>query len=601
MGNTLGNQTGIQTNTGTRPAHTRERCTPRGAAPQCGPCSRTTPTGGSAQAPRRTGVRRSQGPRLPSLARGEAGIVIEARLRALLMLALILLAPAADLAAAVRETALAGAWYPADPAGLATRVDGLLSAAQAQPPAGTIRALMVPHAGYDYSGATAGAGYALVKGQSFDRVLILAPSHHTGFRGLSVDAVDAYRTPLGEVPLDQEAVETLRASPLVRADGDARGREHAIEIQLPLLQRALAPGWRLVPVLVGDLTGDDARAAAELLRPLADVKTLVVVSSDFTHYGPRFDYQPFPLDGQTPERLSALDGGALEAILAKDAAGFLAYQAQTGITICGYRPIAIALRMLGPGAAVQRLAYTTSGALTGDYANSVSYAALAVTDAAPLAASAPTPAPTSAPAAVETPAQPPALSESDLKSLHQLAILALDTAVLGPSPARNEAARRLVAALPAHLRAPAGAFVTLKHHGELRGCIGTIEPREPLYRAIIANGDNAARRDPRFDPVAPAELKDLEVEVSVLTPPRPVASWKDFQVGEQGIILSKDGRRAVFLPEVAPEQGWTREETLTHLAQKAGLPPDAWRDGADFAVFTTTKYTAPYPPTGPGR
>ena len=153
----------------------------------------------------------------------------------------------------------------------------------------------------------------------------------------------------------------------------------------------------------------------------------------------------------------------------------------------------------------------------------------------------------------------------------------------------------MVEGLPGHLRAPSGAFVTLKRGGDLRGCIGTIEPREPLYQAVLDNGDNAARRDPRFSPVTPPELQDLVIEVSVLSPPRPIDSWEEFKVGEQGIILSKSGRRAVFLPEVATEQGWTREETLSYLARKAGLPADAWRSGASFSVFTTTIYEAPYP------
>jgi AmmeMemoRadiSam system protein B/AmmeMemoRadiSam system protein A len=512
--------------------------------------------------------------------------LINAMGRLLPALGLACAAVTAHAGVSLRESALAGAWYPADPAALKAQVDGFLAAARGGAAAGTLRALIVPHAGYAYSGPTAGEGYALVKGRTYRRVLILAPSHYSGFRGLSVDAVDAYRTPLGDVPLDLEAIKTLRASPLVRADADARAREHSIEIQLPLLQRALAPGWRLVPVLVGQLGGADDRAAADLLRPLADDGTLVVVSSDFTHYGPRFDYQPFRLDARTPERLKELDEGAIARILDKDAAGFLAYQGQTGITVCGYRPIDILLRLLGPGARVARVAYTTSGALTGDYENSVSYAALSVTDPAPLSAASATPGATPA---------PDALSESDLKTLHHLAILSLDNAVLAPSTARDAAIREAVTALPEHLKAPAGAFVTLKTHGELRGCIGTIEPREPLYRAIMDNSDNAARRDPRFNPVTPSELKGLEVEVSVLTPPRPIGSWEEFRVGEQGIILSKGGRRALFLPEVATEQGWTREETLSYLARKAGLATDAWRDGAQFAVFTTTKYTAPYP------
>ena len=170
----------------------------------------------------------------------------------------------------------------------------------------------------------------------------------------------------------------------------------------------------------------------------------------------------------------------------------------------------------------------------------------------------------------------------------------MEDAVFGPADARDNAEREAVDALPARLKEPAGAFVTLKRHGELRGCIGYIEPREPLYLAVLANGDNAARRDPRFNPVEPAELDGLEIEVSVLTPPRPIESWQAFKVGEQGIVLSKAGRRAVFLPEVATEQGWTREETLSQLSLKAGLPANAWQEGASFEVFESTKYSAPY-------
>lgn len=488
----------------------------------------------------------------------------------------------------VRESALAGGWYPADPDRLQTQVDGFMAAAKAPAPKGPIRALIAPHAGYAYSGPTAGAVFSLVKGRAYKRVLVVAPSHHSPLRGLSIAQVDAYRTPLGDVPLDLEAVAALRLSPLVVEEPEAHGREHSIEIELPLLQRALTPGWRLVPVLVGRLEGADYQVAADLLRPLTDADTLVVVSSDFTHYGQRFGYQPFALNGETAARIQALDDGAIDRILANDSAGFLAYRQVTGITICGYRPIAILLRMLGPGAEVQRLAYATSGALGGDYANSVSYAALVVTDPQPLAADASGPMPRG-----RTPATD-GLSQDDLRLLHRLAILAVEEAVLGPSLSRTETVRLTLDGLPTGLKAPAGAFVTLKRHGDLRGCIGSIEPREPLYRAVLENGDNAARHDPRFRPVQASELKDLDVEVSVLTPPRPIAGWEEFRVGEQGIILSKGGRRAVFLPEVAVEQGWTREETLTHLARKAGLPADAWRDGASLAVFTSTKFGAPY-------
>lgn len=484
--------------------------------------------------------------------------------------------------ARVRPSVLAGTWYPGDRDQLALLVDHLLDLAagpgesDAPPP----RAVIVPHAGYAYSGPTAAKAIARLRGQRFTRVIILAPTHYSPFSGLSIADVDAFSTPLGEVPLDRAAIEQLRRSPLVGSVAEAERQEHSIEIELPLLQRALAPGWSLVPVLVGRLDEQDYQTAAELLRPLADARTLVLVSSDFTHYGSRFGYQPFPLDDQTPARLRELDGQASARIQARDQAGLLALERRTGITVCGIRPIAILLGMLPPEARVERLDYQTSGALTGDYRNSVSYAAFAISAEQPLAATA------------DDQGMGPTAAELEL--LHRLALLGIDQAVLGKGPATESRLQRLVASLPARLKEPGGAFVTLKRGGELRGCIGYILPREPLYLAVLENGDNAARRDPRFSPVTRDELAGLSVEVSVLTPPRPIAGYQAFEVGRQGVILSKSGRSAVFLPEVATEQGWDRAETLTHLALKAGLPSDAWRSGAEFQVFESSHYTAPY-------
>ena len=515
----------------------------------------------------------------------------------------------------VRPSALAGGWYPADPETLAAFVDDLLhqaAAARGVPIPDDLRALILPHAGYPYSGATAAAGVALLQGRHFERVLVLAPSHRAGFKGLSIADVDAYETPLGQVPLDQEAITRLRASPLVQAHPWAHEQEHAIEIELPLLQRALAPGWRLLPVLVGALDGDDYDKAADLLRPLADANTLVVVSSDFTHYGERFGYRPFSLDDATAEHIHELDDGALDRIMGKDRDGLLAYHQRTGITICGLRPVAVLLGMLPPDARLERIAYTTSGALTGDFANSVSYAVVAVSSLRPLADTAsPGGKPSAATAEGERAAGPapeaPApssdddLTEADLNLLHRLAVLALQQAVLGRDPQREAVAQALLAELPQRLKRNAGVFVTLKRDGALRGCIGYIEPRKPLYQAVLENGVNAAVNDYRFSPVSAAELDGLEVEVSVLTPPRPIPSPDAFVVGEQGIVLNKAGRRAVFLPEVAVEQGWDRTETLNQLARKAGLAEDAWREGTDLEVFDSIKLSGPYLKRGGGK
>ena len=497
-----------------------------------------------------------------------------------LLLLWVLLLPLQGMGA-VRPAALAGGWYPADPGDLESMVAGFLEQAgdvrlQSQAP---LRALILPHAGYRYSGAVAAKGVALLRGRHYKRVLLLAPSHYGGFQGLSIAGVTAYRTPLGEVPLDRQAVQRLRISPLVGDHSRAHQREHSIEIELPLLQQALAPGWSLVPILVGRLKRDDYPRLAALLRPLADAQTLVVVSSDFTHYGERFGYTPFGSGDGLAAHIRALDEGALARIRNLDMAGFLDYREETGDTICGFRPIALLLAMLSPSSRVEQLAYTTSGALTGDYRNSVSYAVLAITSPQPLSAG---------------DAGQGSLDRRELALLHRFALAGIRQAVQGTDDAQTELLKRLQEQLTPALERPSGAFVTLREEGRLRGCIGYIEPRRPLYRAVLENGYNAARRDYRFTPLQPGELEGLEVELSVLTRPRAIASYRDFRVGEQGIILSKDGHQAVFLPEVAREQGWDREQTLNHLARKAGLPEDAWRQGGRFQVFESQTYSAPY-------
>lgn len=178
------------------------------------------------------------------------------------------------------------------------------------------------------------------------------------------------------------------------------------------------------------------------------------------------------------------------------------------------------------------------------------------------------------------------LDDREREFLRKVARQAVEAAVHGrpgPDPESLAAAEGLT--LGPRLGSPGGAFVTLTKGGRLRGCIGFIEAIEPLARAVAENGRSAAVRDPRFPPVAPGELPEIEIEISALTPLEPVAGPEDIVLGRHGVVLVKDGRRAVFLPQVAVEQGWDRETMLTQLAVKAGLEPDAWRHGAEFLVF----------------
>lgn len=482
------------------------------------------------------------------------------------------------------ESTLAGQWYAADGARLRRELDGYLRAAPL--PAHPAMAAILPHAGFLYSGPCAAVGArALAAWTGLRRVVLLGFTHHVELPGqISLPTRDtAYRSPLGTIPLDRAALDSLAAAePGLFVDiPSTRHGENSVELIVPLLQAALADRrWTLVPLTLGQLDSDDLDAAAHAIAPLLDGHTALVASSDFTHYGDRFGYVPFRDD--IPARLSALDHGAIAPILAHDAEAFDSYCRETAATICGQDPIGLLLRLVPPTATGRELAYDSSGARTGEYSSCVSYATLAF--------DAPDTSPTSR-ARGDSGASAPTgdsgsfapLADSDKHTLLTLARTVIDEALHGG--ALSELDDMALPLTPA-LRERRGAFVTLTIDGELRGCIGEILPRRPLVRVVADHALSAAFEDPRFPPLTAAEWPSVHIEISALTPPRPVDSWQDIEIGRHGMTLSLRGRMAVFLPQVAPEQGWDLETTLTHLSRKAGLPADAWRDPAcRFTVF----------------
>jgi AmmeMemoRadiSam system protein B/AmmeMemoRadiSam system protein A len=469
----------------------------------------------------------------------------------------------------VRKPALAGGWYDAEADALRARVTGFIDAAAQSTLHGYPIALIVPHAGYVYSGATAAHAYRQLQGRTYGRVFVVAPSHRAAFDGVCASRYTHYTTPLGNVNVDTVAVRELLKEPGFSTCDAAEDREHAIEIQIPLLQVALGR-FLLVPLMVSDLDEEGVAGAAASLRRVIRPGDLYVASSDFTHYGQRFGYFGPPSDPITPataaQKLPALLARAWSAVETRDVSKLLAYERETHDSICGLLPIAILLSVLPPDTGASLLATQTSGALTGDWDNSVSYLAAAFTGLWPYSS-------------VQG-AQ--GLSEAEKAELLKLARAVVNEVV---STGRVLTAQEAGVTATPRLSEKSGAFVTLKKEGDLRGCIGTIPPVKPLVRAVIDNAVNAALNDGRFEPVAPAELPLIEVEVSVLTPPVPVKGYEDIVLGRDGVILEKNGRMALFLPQVAPEQGWTLADTLTHLSLKARLPADAWKSGASFEVF----------------
>jgi len=285
---------------------------------------------------------------------------------------------------AAMQSTLAGAWYSDNPARLKRELDACLQTARPEA-RDNLFAVILPHAGYAYSGPCAAWGAKAIAGvPGLRRVVVLGFSHRLHLPGTaSVPSREqVYQSPLGETPLDTGALAALLEHPRFADVPATRRGENSVEMQLPLLQAALENrDWSLVPVTLGQLDDKARDDVAAALLPLMDEQTVLAASSDFTHYGPDFGYVPFRRDIE--DNLRRLDGGAIERILAGDAAGFAAYCEETGATICGQDPIGVLLRMLPAGFTARELAYDTSGRVTGDFDHSVSYASLAFCRPAP--------------------------------------------------------------------------------------------------------------------------------------------------------------------------------------------------------------------------
>jgi AmmeMemoRadiSam system protein B/AmmeMemoRadiSam system protein A len=527
-------------------------------------------------------------------------MVSRARLRNVLAAASVTVAcawahtPAAVVAAPqsqpVRRPAVAGSFYPADAAELTKMVDGFLARAEVPTTTARIRAIIAPHAGYVYSGPVAAYAYAALRGHHFSRVIVLGPSHYAEFRGVAVTPAD-YATPLGIVAHDPACDSLVRnrifsynPPAIVHAPGwgalvgDARPDtfEHSVEVQLPFLQRVLGE-FRLVPLVCGEV---DPAAVAEGIAPLIDDSTLVVASSDLSHY--------YPYDVAR-----RLDESCVGAICSLDLRKMQSQEA------CGKTPILAVMHLARErGWQPVLLDRRNSGDTAGDKSRVVGYAALAFYESGTTSAKVSSgkaakgggedgvsPGFSPGEGGKSHEATSAVLTREEGRILVRLARAAVESAVRERRRLRVDATT-----LPASLKERKGCFVTLTERGDLRGCIGHIFPQEPLYEAVIDNSWAAALEDPRFRPVAPYELGDIEIEVSVLTVPKPLPFdspddlLRKLRPHRDGVVLKIGPAMATFLPQVW-EQLPDKEEFLAHLSRKAGCPANAWR-GPGVSVLT---------------
>lgn len=468
--------------------------------------------------------------------------------------------------AEVRAPAVAGSFYPADPVQLAKTVDELLARPAPQVDAPRIVALVAPHAGYQFSGSVAANSYAVLKGRKVRRVVLIAPSHYESFPFAAVYDGQAYVTPLGEIPVDREFARRLAAqNSLIKLAGNGHmasgGRgEHALEVQLPFLQRAVG-SFQLVPVVMGAQEYPVSRAlGVALAKLIRGSDTLIVASSDLSHFHPY-------------EGAVQLDHATLGAIEQGDYLTLSHNLESRTWEACGGGPIVaamIAAERLGADK-TKVLRYANSGDITGDRGRVVGYGAVALMH--------------STQKGPKRGAQPLAFSRDERHLLLKLARRSVETAVregkLYDPPVMNSVS----------LGSASGAFVTLTKKSQLRGCIGYTVPVKPLYLTVRDVAAFAALRDSRFPPVSERELGDLEYEISVLSPFHRMQDVNELHIGEHGLLVRRGEQIGVLLPQVATDQRWDKKTFLEQVCLKAGLPESAWRDEeTDVFLFSATVF-----------
>jgi AmmeMemoRadiSam system protein B/AmmeMemoRadiSam system protein A len=455
----------------------------------------------------------------------------------------------------IRESILAGSWYPGDAKRLRQDVETYLEKAPAADLEGQLVALVAPHAGYLYSGQVAAYAYKLLGHQKFETVVIIAPSHRAYFSGVSVYDRGGFRTPLGVVPLDAELIGALeKRDHRIRYVAEAHAREHSLEIQLPFLQ-VVMPAFKLVPLIMGDQSFATCQWLAEAAaEEIGKKSVLVVASTDLSHFHPYDEAKK--LDQVVLDQVNAFDPRGLSENL-RDGTG----------EACGGGPVVTAMliaRKLGANKS-QVLRYANSGDVTGDRSGVVGYMAAAVWANPKKKEDAP------GDRGQRKVGVDLGLKQEEKKALLDLARKTIEAKCRGDRAPEPEAQSPT-------FNEPRGAFVTLHKQGRLRGCIGQIQARQPLVRTVAEMAVAAAFEDPRFPPLRREELKDIDIEISVLTPLRRITHVGEIQVGTHGIYLRRGGYSGLLLPQVATEWGWDRNTFLEHTCEKAHLPKEAWKD-----------------------
>ena len=482
----------------------------------------------------------------------------------------------------VRPATQANRFYTGDARELSEEVDSLLALHRNDAKYNNVAAVIVPHAGYYFSGNVAASAYMAIDAKKqYKRIFLLGPSHHEWLDGASVNTeADYYATPLGNVKVDHETavklttIATPHSAPSENYTNltnnkntdetdktdffyrpEAHDREHCLEVQLPFLQRMFKEVPPIVPIVISTNDYDKLKRMSEVLKPYFTDENLFVISSDFSHY-PSYE-DAYEVDAKTGK---AVETGDVEEFIATINANARSGKRNLHTSACGEFAIITLMLMLDNQYEVKHLMYQNSGDIDNhDHNRVVGYHSFAI---------------------LRKDSTSFTLSDADKKALKEIAFNSICDSLDGKPIAQPALTSDL-----SPLTSKCGAFVSLHKHGHLRGCIGHFGEDYPLHEIVAEMARAAAFEDPRFMPVTRDELNDLDIEISVLTPMRRIQSLDEFELHRHGIYIKKGYRSGTFLPQVADEVNWTKEEFVGHCSQdKAGLGWDGWRD-AELYVY----------------
>jgi len=466
-----------------------------------------------------------------------------------------------------RKPAVAGTFYPADSEKLQQEVESLFQTAM--PCRGEYtRAVITPHAGYQFSGGVAASAYNQINGEiPYKRVFIIASSHHVSFQGASVYCDGDYIMPYGRERVDKAFGKMLVTNfqSLFTSDREPHIEEHGIEVQLPFLHHVMKNRYTIVPIIIGSNDAYICKEIARVLKPYFTPDNLFIISTDFSHYP---DYEnAVKVDESTKEVIISNSPEKLQKYLRESEEASIP---NLITSLCGWTSVFILLNITKGDKAMRynAIEYKNSGdsPVQGDHSKVVGYWAISVSEKA------------NADSIFE-------LSDSDKKVLLNIAGKSVELAVQHKRQIINE--REHYSDI---LNTKCGVFVTLHKNGVLRGCLGRLKGEMPLWKLVQEMAYEVPEHDYRFAPVQPSELPDIEIEISVLSPLLKVRDISQIKLGRHGIQIVKGADSGVFLPQVATETGWDLEEFLGHCSRdKAGIGWEGWKE-ADIYVFSATVF-----------